>query len=239
MNNFVFTCFIFFVAGFIEIASAAHDMNHTMEDEDKVVCFNGFIMDEFCIERGRLLDTNDVTLENPDRHTVHCLIDVSQCRNSGYWILEDPSDGSNIWNPLVKLDHENGRQMMVDFGKQVGACDICDGGYGSGQSRGLRATIFGTLCDDKETFVVTKIQEGNIGCDGTVSGEVLGVTVESDGTGKCPTTANDGGSMIDMDVGQNIQTNGVDMEAKTVIAITASIIFSCFLMYAFKARREK
>jgi hypothetical protein len=34
--------------------------------------FEGYIMDNFCIERGTLLDNPDViTLEGPDQHSVH------------------------------------------------------------------------------------------------------------------------------------------------------------------------
>jgi hypothetical protein len=41
------------------------------------VCLNGYIMDRYCIDLGRMLDGAGATLERPDRHTVHCLVDVA------------------------------------------------------------------------------------------------------------------------------------------------------------------
>ena len=55
------------------------------------VCIVGYVMDTFCINRGTLLDNPSVkTLRNPELHTIHCLVDVSRCRNSGYEVLRDP-----------------------------------------------------------------------------------------------------------------------------------------------------
>ena len=49
------------------------------------ICVEGFVMDHFCIQRGTLLDAPSiVTLEEPDQHSVHCLIDVPSCVNSPY-----------------------------------------------------------------------------------------------------------------------------------------------------------
>eukprot|EP00966_Prymnesium_polylepis_P165981 3836661-Prymnesium_polylepis.1 len=48
-------------------------------------CVTGCIMDVFCINRGTLLDNPSVaTLENPAAHSVHCLVDVGACYQSGF-----------------------------------------------------------------------------------------------------------------------------------------------------------
>ena len=44
------------------------------------VCFEGYVMDRYCIDRGTLLDRPDLsTLESPGEHSVHCLVDVPNC----------------------------------------------------------------------------------------------------------------------------------------------------------------
>ena len=46
----------------------------------ETVCYTGYVMDMYCIYRGRLLDAPSLeTLQNPGRHSVHCLVDVAQC----------------------------------------------------------------------------------------------------------------------------------------------------------------
>jgi hypothetical protein len=52
-------------------------------------------MDFFCINRGTLLDMNTVvTLDEPEKHTVHCLVDISVCRNQGYEVLAEAAEGA-------------------------------------------------------------------------------------------------------------------------------------------------
>ena len=56
------------------------------------VTARGYVMDNFCIQRGTLLDHPTVqTLKNPEVHSIHCLVDVPRCVNSGYAILERPT----------------------------------------------------------------------------------------------------------------------------------------------------
>ena len=44
------------------------------------VCFEGYVMDSYCIDRGTLLDAPKLqTLQNADKHTIHCLVDVGSC----------------------------------------------------------------------------------------------------------------------------------------------------------------
>ena len=52
--------------------------------------------------RGTLLDNPSAeTLENPERHTVHCLIDVGICNGSPFHILTDPrpDNAPNAYGP--------------------------------------------------------------------------------------------------------------------------------------------
>ena len=45
-------------------------------------------MDRYCINRETLLDNAQLkTLLTPELHSVHCLVDVGVCRDSGYEIL--------------------------------------------------------------------------------------------------------------------------------------------------------
>ena len=58
----------------------------------QTVCATGFIMDTFCIQRGTLLDNNAarslIDGEGPQKHSYHCLLDVPQCLDGGFEMLE-------------------------------------------------------------------------------------------------------------------------------------------------------
>mmetsp|Transcript_3720 Transcript_3720/g.8024 ORF Transcript_3720/g.8024 Transcript_3720/m.8024 type:complete len:138 (+) Transcript_3720:222-635(+) len=58
------------------------DVNQTNNDSPpQKICFNGYVMDYYCIGRGTLLDApSRNTLEYPDRHSIHCLV-----RRSAPW----------------------------------------------------------------------------------------------------------------------------------------------------------
>ena len=57
------------------------------------ICVEGLIMDYFCINLGFMLDSGKTTLEQPATHTVHCLVDVRDCRESPFEVLIDPVNG--------------------------------------------------------------------------------------------------------------------------------------------------
>ena len=70
------------------------------------VCSTGYIMDWFCINRGTLLDNgNVITLEGPEQHSVHCLVDPSICWRSGFALLE-LSGGSPTYCSAYSLDEK-------------------------------------------------------------------------------------------------------------------------------------
>mmetsp|Transcript_26197 Transcript_26197/g.60878 ORF Transcript_26197/g.60878 Transcript_26197/m.60878 type:complete len:221 (+) Transcript_26197:199-861(+) len=101
-------------------------------------------------ERGTLLDSPSTkTLERPDLHTLHCLVDVSFCHGSGFEILTDPDPGSNQYNRALRLD-AFGNQEALSLGRHTGrpgSCGTCTGEEGN-LSRGFRATVVGKLVPD-------------------------------------------------------------------------------------------
>jgi len=108
-----------------------------------VVCAEGYVMDQFCIDRGTLLDNPSVrTLEQPFRHTVHCLVDVSVCINSGFVLLQDPETEDELYKPAWALTRA-GTQTVVDLARSIGDCSTC---AGNGKlRRGLRLGVEGTV----------------------------------------------------------------------------------------------
>ena len=107
------------------------------------ICVEGFVMDYFCIARGRLLDSGLPTLEQPDRHTVHCLLDVNSCINdrSPFEILIDPMEGSDgLYSRGFRLTDKSKADVMA-LGRSVGSCSKCDNGYNGQISRGFRAVL--------------------------------------------------------------------------------------------------
>eukprot|EP00978_Attheya_sp_CCMP212_P000661 scaffold1312_cov54-Attheya_sp.AAC.5 len=109
------------------------------------VCIEGYIMDLFCINRGTLLDAPSVqTLRNPEKHSLHCLVDVTQCRRSGYNLLLDPQEQGGLYARLFQLD-DIGNEMVLTEARALGDCSTCKA---EGTQRfGYRATIKGTVTD--------------------------------------------------------------------------------------------
>lgn len=103
-------------------------------------------MDVFCINRGTLLDSPSVaTLENPAAHSVHCLVDVGACYQSGFEILTAPPAGSSTHTRFARLDAA-ANAAVITLARSTGACSTCAGGYGSGGLRqGFQATVVGVL----------------------------------------------------------------------------------------------
>ena len=109
----------------------------------QTICYTGYVMDMYCIERGTLLDAPKMgTLQNPAAHTVHCLVDVPSCEHSDYNLLQlTPSAGSDKHCRAYKLD-SHGKSLAVALARSVGICSTCDG-TGS-LSAGFSATVVGT-----------------------------------------------------------------------------------------------
>ena len=106
-------------------------------------------MDNYCIERGTLLDNPSLeTLQNPDKHSIHCLVDVASCRNSDFELLSLEADDDGVHCRAYTLD-DTGRSLSVDLARSVGTCSSCDGG--GGQKAGFKALFVGTVSDPIST----------------------------------------------------------------------------------------
>lgn len=100
-------------------------------------------MDSFCIDRGTLLDNPSlVTLENPDKHSVHCLVDISSCRTSPFEILIEPyaENQKTLHSRGWRLDG-SGRDKIVELARSVGHTDGCTTCTGNNLMKGFRAAV--------------------------------------------------------------------------------------------------
>lgn len=138
------------------------------------VCYTGFVMDTFCIERGTLLDNPSARAlqdgEGPQLHSYHCLLDVGQCIDSGYELLEPPLGGSSTYCRVLKLDAA-GNTMLLDTLRPMGrpgpgACTTCTGTEGD-EVQGPRATVYGVVSDtgSPPTIAVTAVRPGSEPCN--------------------------------------------------------------------------
>ena len=84
-------------------------------------------MDIFCIDRGTLMDSGDTitTLEQPDQHSVHCMVDIEVCRDSGFEVLLDPLSANDLYCRGYRLD-ATGNDLAIAFAREHGDCDTCD-----------------------------------------------------------------------------------------------------------------
>lgn len=136
-------------------------------------------MDKFCINRGTLFDNpGQATLvaPGPEIHSVHCLVDVAQCINSGYTVLKE-NPGDDTYSVSYRLD-DNGDSMMKAFAEdsgKKGTCKLCDGKLGGTIEKGFRATVIGRITElgdpsssqriaQADSLVVSEIMASSIGC---------------------------------------------------------------------------
>jgi len=144
-------------------------------------------MDVFCIERETLFDNPTVkTLENPEAHSVHCLIDVESCIDSGYEMLADPTEEGGLYSRAYRFDDE-GNEKVVEYAKTVGVCTDC---YGNGTiDKGLRITVEGVVTDVGDestppTIQTTFIGSSDIGCEESDVGVSVAPPNQITGSGK-------------------------------------------------------
>ncbi len=139
-------------------------------------CMVGYVMDTFCINRGTLLDNPSLTtLDHPQDHTVHCLVDVDSCWRSGFELLRDPAgsyEASGIHCRAFQLD-KNGNELALSFARATGkkgGCTTCTGGA-DGLVKGMRATMLGTydntepLTSGPRTLKVSRVLPASVGCN--------------------------------------------------------------------------
>jgi len=112
----------------------------------QTVCFQGYVMDRYCIERGTLLDNPSLsTLENPEQHSLLCLLDPPQCVGTPFELLERDPNQAGVHCRSFVLD-SLGKSQVVAQARALGAtprCTTCTGG-GSLQV-GYSATVIGTV----------------------------------------------------------------------------------------------
>jgi len=141
------------------------------------VCIVGYVMDTYCINRGTLLDNPSVkTLEEPDRHSVHCLVDVEQCFKSGFEVLADPEiSGETDYCRAWQLDG-NGNDMVIQLAREIGSCSTCNS---SGTLKeGFRATILGNA-NGGRNLQVTEVLPASVGCPDDMNLPAEGVNCKS------------------------------------------------------------
>jgi len=137
-----------------------------------VVCATGFVMDTFCIERGTLLDDpaarSLIDGQGPQMHSYHCLVDVPQCLEGGFEMLEAPLAGSDTYCRILRFE---ANEMMRNFfrarGRAGAGCSTCTGTEAD-EIRGPSATVYGTISDESSsppTLTVTMIRPPSEPCD--------------------------------------------------------------------------
>jgi uncharacterized membrane protein len=116
------------------------------------ICTEGYIMDFFCINQMRMIDNGLVTLEQPDRHSVHCLVEVGSCINerSPFEVLIDPVVPGAQYSRGWRMT-ESSKEDMIMLAQGIGSCRTCVNGYDSSmQSSGFRAVLNATVLDLNE-----------------------------------------------------------------------------------------
>jgi hypothetical protein len=117
------------------------------------ICVEGFVMDFFCINRGTLLDAPDVvTLQDPQLHSLHCLIDVPSCVSTDFNVLLNPTEtGDGMYRRGFVLD-EPSKANAITLAKANGSCDDCDNGTNEslGRTLGFRVVMNAIVTDLRE-----------------------------------------------------------------------------------------
>ena len=110
-------------------------------------------MDRLCINRGTLLDAPSVkTLLNPEKHSLHCLVDVPRCLNSGFEILAPlaTATADAAYYPAYRIgDKEAGFWDTVKLARELGSvaagCTTCKGNK---LAKGFSAVFVGKVSGD-------------------------------------------------------------------------------------------
>lgn len=155
------------------------------------ICYDGFIMDRFCIDRTTLLDNPTTrTLSNPERHSVHCLVDVGSCRNSGFEMLSLERLSNGLHGRAYRIASEDD-DKIIQFARsnsQPGYCSTCNG-PSDGVTNGFKAVIHGTVKSVATSSVPAVISIDDIFETGT--------TCNSNGSTNSTGTGNSTGNMIE------------------------------------------
>ncbi|CAB9529613.1 b561 and DOMON domain-containing protein [Seminavis robusta] len=155
----------------IDVEDTKLQQQAAAEDE---ICFIGYVLDQYCIDRGTLLDNYQIeSLLEPQRHSIHCLVDVARCVHSGFQMLEEPTgigDNADRYCRAFQLD-DYGNELMLQFARSTGEqgyCSTCTGPPGA-PSRGFRATVYGKIMPQSTSppvLQVTRVESIRNGCQG-------------------------------------------------------------------------
>lgn len=124
--------------------AAVFNTIHALEIGDDV-CVQGYVMDDFCIRLTWLLDRgrNAKTLEVPHEHSVHCLVDETECVNSAFEVLADLQPGETMYQRAYRLDSDT-KKRVVALARNLGTdCSTC--GFGGTIRRGFRIAMQATV----------------------------------------------------------------------------------------------
>lgn len=109
------------------------------------VCITGYIVDNFCIELGNFLDNPSVrTLEHPEEHSFHCLLDVESCRDGGYQVLGEKNENTGLHCLGYRLNNTDAVVAAGQSFGQNGYCTSCTGDSFAPEY-GWLATVKGTI----------------------------------------------------------------------------------------------
>lgn len=133
------------------------------ELQPEEVCLSGYVMDTFCIKRGTLLDAPDLeSLKYPAEHTIHCLVDIPICVESGYEMLK-PDETREGWYTSVAKLNSFGNEEVVRLATEERMMN--------GDAKGFRATVVGTL-DTSTTppsLIASTVLHGSVDCPASLS----------------------------------------------------------------------
>ncbi|RHY97376.1 hypothetical protein DYB31_015420 [Aphanomyces astaci] len=95
----------FLLASFLVVLSVTSGASaQNCSAQGKNVTATGFVMDNYCIDLGKLMDNPTVkTLEGPEVHSIHCLVDLKPCVDSLYTLLAPPENGSKLYTVKYQL----------------------------------------------------------------------------------------------------------------------------------------
>ena len=122
---------------------------------------------------GTLLDAPDVvTLEEPNLHSFHCLLDVRQCAVSDYEVLMDPVPGETLHQRAYALDSDS-KQKVTELAKALGSSSSCTTCTGAKATHGFRVNMTATVVQlgdavmntDNHYYLVTPLGQQNANVD--------------------------------------------------------------------------
>mmetsp|Transcript_29109 Transcript_29109/g.55192 ORF Transcript_29109/g.55192 Transcript_29109/m.55192 type:complete len:396 (+) Transcript_29109:589-1776(+) len=140
------------IAGLSVMPSATNARELQTADE---ICVEGYVMDFFCIERGTLFDNPSVvSLAEPERHSVHCLVDVAPCLASPYEVLfalPEASVTSDIKHARGWRLDDSSKDQIIALARGVGriaaspTCTTCTEDSGGSLDNGFHAGMLATV----------------------------------------------------------------------------------------------